>query len=465
MALYHTLPAPLRDLAAGAHGLGLRRWRYGPETERQIEEALERDFWSPAALKIDQENRLEQVLHRAATRVPYYRQQWEARRRRGDRASWTHLENWPILDKEPLRANPRAFVADDCDVRQMYPEHTTGSSGSPLDVWWSRATVRHWYALLEARVRRWNGVSWKDPWANLGGKQVVPGRVTSPPFWVWNPAMHQLYLSSNHVNRRNAPAYVRAIQDYGITHMIVYSSSAALLGAEIEALGLPVLNLKLVATNAEPLFPWQRASIQHALSPNTRETYGMAEITAAASECEAGQLHLWPEVGLLEALDDAGDAVPKGQSGRLIGTGLLNDDMPLIRFVIGDRGQGVTAQTCPCGRTLPVLAPVEGKLNDLIVTPDGRHVFSVMPSLYGQPIRESQIIQETRTRIRLLYVPAPEFTEANARTIVERLQMRLGAVDIALERVDAIPRSAGGKLKAVDCRLSSEEIAQARAES
>lgn len=30
-ALYHRLPYPLRVAAASAHGLRLRRWRYGPE--------------------------------------------------------------------------------------------------------------------------------------------------------------------------------------------------------------------------------------------------------------------------------------------------------------------------------------------------------------------------------------------------------------------------------------------------
>ena len=48
------------------------------------------------------------MLHRAATRVPYYRDYWTERRRGGDTASWEVLENWPILNKEILRQNARA---------------------------------------------------------------------------------------------------------------------------------------------------------------------------------------------------------------------------------------------------------------------------------------------------------------------------------------------------------------------
>ena len=97
---YHGLPAPLRSVAASLRGLYLSYWRYGSETERLVEEALDRESWTPGQWKAWHEERLAHVLHRAATRVPYYREQWAARRRRGDRASWEYLENWPILEKE-----------------------------------------------------------------------------------------------------------------------------------------------------------------------------------------------------------------------------------------------------------------------------------------------------------------------------------------------------------------------------
>ena len=118
--IYHLLPGPARSCAAWLRGAHLRSWRYGPETERLVSEALERDNWSTHRWQVWQEEQLAYVLHRAATRVPYYNVQWTARRRRGDQASWQYLENWPILEKEPLRQNPRAFLADDCDVSRMY---------------------------------------------------------------------------------------------------------------------------------------------------------------------------------------------------------------------------------------------------------------------------------------------------------------------------------------------------------
>lgn len=465
LRLYHALPAPMRSVAASLRGQRLRSWRYGPETEGLVEEALEREHWSPERWKRWQEARLAFVLHRAATKVPYYRDQWAERRRGGDQSSWEYLENWPLLNKEPLREQPTRFVADDCDSRRMYHEHTSGTTGKPLDLWWSRETVRLWFALHEARTRYWNKVSRHDHWAILGGQPVVPANAQRPPFWVWNAPLNQLYLSANHISRRNAPAYVDALARHHVTHLVAYSSSVSVLAREASELGLPAPGLKVIITNAEPLFPWQREAMRQGLGCEVQETYGMAEIVMAASECAAGQLHMWPEVGWLEVLDDTKDvALAAGSSGRFVCTGLLNADMPLIRYTVGDRGRlAPEPTTCQCGRTLPAIAGIEGRNNDLLITRDGRRVFWLNPVFYGIPVSEAQIIQETLDQVRVRYVPTPDFTLQSGRTITERLQSRMGDVKVTLERIDQAPRGANGKLQAVVCNLSAEEREQALA--
>jgi phenylacetate-CoA ligase len=61
LRLYHRLPAPTRSVAASLRGLYLRSWRYGPESERLVAEALEREHWSPERCKAWQEERLAYV--------------------------------------------------------------------------------------------------------------------------------------------------------------------------------------------------------------------------------------------------------------------------------------------------------------------------------------------------------------------------------------------------------------------
>jgi len=460
LSLYHRLPPVGRNAVATLRGYYLRYWRYGPETERLVEEALERDHLSAAQWKAWQEERLAYILHRAVTKVPYYRQQWSERRRQGDRSSWEYLENWPILEKEPLRQNPRAFVAEDCDIRRMFHLHTSGTTGKPLDLWWSRETVRAWYALFEARWRRWYGVSRHDRWAILGGQLVVPIGQTDPPFWVWNAALHQLYMSSYHLSPSHIPHYLDALRKYRVIYLLGYTSALHELASMALELGRDELSLRVVITNAEPVYDYQREMIERAVGCPVRETYGMAEIVAAASECEAGGLHLWPEAGWVEFINDESQALP-GSPGDIVATGLFNADMPLIRFHTGDRGvkQNTSNASCLCGRTLPRVHSFEGRTDDTLYTRDGRRIGRLDPVFKAAlPIREAQIIQETLNRVRVRYVPASSFTKADARSIVERLQERMGNVDVILEATDAIPRGPNGKFRAVICKIPAEEL-------
>jgi phenylacetate-CoA ligase len=448
--IYYRLPEAIRSSAVNFYGVYLKRRRYGPETDLLVGEALERETWSPEQWRAWREARLAFVLRRAATQVPYYREQWAQRRRQGDQASWEYLENWPILGKEPLRAHPQAFLAEDCNPKRMISLHTSGTSGKPLTLWRSYRTERAYYALFEARNRSWYGVSRHDRWAILGGRLVTPVWRRHPPFWVWNAGLNQLYLSSYHLAPDLIPHYLDALVRHRIKYLWGYTSSLYALALQVLRLKRRELRMVVAITNAEPVFDYQRQAIGEAFQCPVRETYGMAEIVAGASECQHGTLHLWPEMGVVEVMCETTPA-PDGASGALVCTGLLNQDMPLVRYQVGDQGARPTEETpCPCGRTLTSLARVEGRVDDILLTADGRRIGRLDPVFKGHfPIHEAQIIQESLQQIRVRYVPSPQFTARDGRSIIEQLQARLGSVEVILEPVSFIPRTAAGKFQAV----------------
>lgn len=55
---YHCLPTLLRSVAGSLRGLYLSYWRYSSETERLVEEALDRESWIPRQWKAWHEERL-----------------------------------------------------------------------------------------------------------------------------------------------------------------------------------------------------------------------------------------------------------------------------------------------------------------------------------------------------------------------------------------------------------------------
>lgn len=416
---------------------------------------IENENWEYQSWETWQTGKLTAILDNAVRNIPFYRQICANGSIKGETGC---LSSWPILEKESVRQNPYAFLAEGTDTKRMFHEHTSGTTGKSLDLWWSKKTVREWYALFEARCRLWHGISRHNRWAILGGQLVTPIRQKKPPFWVWNQALNQLYLSSYHLSPTFIPSYLDALNNYRVEYLWGYTSALYALAIEALKTGRKDLKMKVALTNAEPVFDYQRQAISEAFHCPVHETYGMAEIVAAASECEAGSLHLWPEVGIVEVIEN-GQPAPLGTTGELICTGLLNWDMPLIRYRTGDRGAlEPPDKTCPCGRKLPILKSIEGRIDDVLYTADGRQIGRLDPAFKAHlPVVEAQIIQESFDQIRVRYVPGNEFTQKDGNSIIERLSARLGDVQVILEPVSEIPREKNGKFRAVICEIPEAE--------
>ncbi len=430
--------------------------RYGADTEKLVAEALETERLPSAEIDRRVQERLQYVLARAAREVPYYRQFWQGPGAAGRDSG--RLSDWPVLEKEAVRTAKHDFVVDGCDPSAMIAEHSSGTTGKPLHLWWSREAARRHYAIFEARWRRWYGVTRHDRWAMLGGQLIAPVAQRKPPFWVWNSAFHQLYMSSYHLSKETTPHYLEALKRYRVKYLWGYTSALYALAQDALAMGRDDLRMTVAITNAEPLLPHQRDVIGRAFHCPVRETYGMSELVACASECEAGRLHLWPETGLVEVLD--GDRpVARGETGDLVCTGLINVDMPLVRYRVGDRGAlDDDLSPCACGRTLPRLKFIEGRADDVLYTPEGRRVGRLDTVFKADwPIREAQITQERLDLVYLRFVPDADYTDLVGEQMVAELRKRLGDVCVRLESTDVIPRTSNGKFRAVICNLPAEE--------
>lgn len=454
LQIYHQLPPWARNFAASLRGYYLSRWRYDAQTEKLVEEALERDYWSEKEWKDWQKERLSFVLHRAATRVPFYREQWATRRQNGDKSSWEYLENWRILEKQDLRNRKTEFVADDCNRSKMFHDNTSGTTGTSLDIWLTRDTVKQAYALFEARCRYWYGVSRNDRWAIIGGQLVTPYKQKKPPFWVWNAGLNQLYMSAYHLKPELTKYYLAALVKYRIKYIFGYSAAIYYLAQEALKTNYRDIKLHVAITNAEPLYEYQRTAIETAFNCPVRETYGMAEIAATASECKQGRLHIWQDMGIIEI---APGSKEKNGSGDLICTGLINADMPLIKYRVGDYGR-LSEDRCLCGRTLPLLDGIDGRTDEVLYNIEGRYCTHIHLVMGGNlPIFEAQIIQKSLANVIVRYIPAKGFNVATLETITERIHSRMGNVDVDFEEVSEIPRTSRGKFRAVICDLPPKE--------
>jgi phenylacetate-CoA ligase len=98
-----------------------------------------------------------------------------------------------------------------------------------------------------------------------------------------------------------------------------------------------------------------------------------------------------------------------------------------------------------------VFLDVDGRIEDYVATPDGRLVGRMDHVFKDQhDVAEAQILQQDAGRIDVLLVPRGDWRAETERSVTKELRSRLGEeIEIRIRRVDAIPREANGKFRAV----------------
>ena len=407
-----------------------------------------RERWTKEQWQSWQRERVRLLLTDASQHVPYYRSAWSNDVKRA--ALRGDLSAIPLLEKDALRSQPEAFVNERMPGFPRWTFHTSGTTGTPIKTMWRIPEIRDSLAVREARSARWAGVSFSLPRATFSGRMVEPDPHSAGPFYRYNAVERQAYLSPFHLGPATAAKYVEALRRTGAQWLTGYAVSYYLLARYILEQNLRVPPLRAVITTSEKVTEEMRALMQEAYRCRVYEEYSTVENALFASECEHGRLHVSPDVGVVEILRPDGTACRAGEVGEVVATCLMRRFQPLIRFRLGDLAAW-DDQPCPCGRSMPVLKEVVGRIEDVVVGPDGREMVRFHGIFTDQPhVREGQIVQEALERITVRIVPTPEFGEDDVRDIVHRVQQRLGSeVRVRVERVAAIPRTASGKYKAV----------------
>jgi phenylacetate-CoA ligase len=220
---------------------------------------------------------------------------------------------------------------------------------------------------------------------------------------------------------------------------------------------------RALVLSSEKLTGEMKNVLYAAFGARAYEEFGAVENCVLATECEHGRLHVSPDFGILEIVDDNGEPAPPGTLGRILCTGLANRTQPLIRYEIGDLAAW-SRETCPCGRShLPVLDPVIGRLEDIVVGRDGQVTVRFHGLFINLPnVVEGQVIQESLDSIRVRVVTREGLSQPEIDTIRRRVaDERLGPVRVEVERVDRIERTERGKFRAVINRLPRETIERA----
>jgi phenylacetate-CoA ligase len=457
---YARSPAFVQNAMVTAFGLKIRLERFNRRYESWKKSFDQSERFDAEELTGYQNEHLRRTIANAYSRVPYYR---NVMRERGltpsDFKAQEDLPKLPVLTKSVVRRRWRELIAQDIDPRSLKASPTSGTTGSPLTVYWDKTTDVLWNLLIW-RHREWAGVKFGEPYATLLGRLIVPPPTNRPPFWRRNALWHQTLFSSFHLHPDHIPAYVEEMRHCRARFLESYPSTAFILALGLERLGQK-LPLKAVFTSSEPLLDIQRDLISDRFECEVFDYYGMSEAVMFAGECTAHLgMHHHMEASVVEVIDRHGNPLESGATGRLVGTTLHNDAMPLIRYDTGDMTTRL-ARRCSCGRAHHLYSSVTTKAEDILVAPDGR---LVSPSVLTHPFKplrglvKSQIIQEDLSTLRVLLVADVRPDDRTLSQLREGIAHRLGgAVRIIFEVVPEIPVGPNGKFRWVVSKVPISE--------
>jgi phenylacetate-CoA ligase len=420
----------------------------GPEGTRML--ALQYQFaqserWPPEELRAAQFAQLTRLLHHAKTTVPFYRDRLAgiAEDRPLDAAAFAQI---PLLRRQDIQENFDALItlALPPDHGGMQEGQTSGSTGSPIRFMGTPLTEVFWHAFT-LRDHLWQR---RDFSAKLA---AIRARVSLGAAAGWGASTDSAFSTGPSVmfnTEQSYPQQAQWLMQENPDYLISIASNMQELARHCGRHGLRPPRLREVRTYGEALHPDARAVVRSAWGVPVIDMYSCREAGYLALQCPQHEhYHVQAEGVYLELLDEQGRPCAPGTLGRVVITVLHNFAMPLIRYDIGDYAEA--GEPCDCGRKLPVIRRIVGRVRNMLRLPDG----SLRHPRFGEaqfgiiaPVRQFQVVQKTLHDIEVALVVARTLTPAEEDTLRVQILKNLGhSFRLSFVYKDNIPRSAGGK--------------------
>ena len=422
----------------------------------------ESQWWSADKLAAAQLQQLKKLIAYATTHSPFYRQHLAGIDVANlDRESLYEL---PLLTRALLQENNEAI---DCDLLPqahgvVTESMTSGSTGYPVKFRTTALTSTLWNA-INMREQIWHdrefdrvcaAIRWHSD--SIG---LPPNGVEFENWGLPVSLFHKTgrgYFLDSSTGICNQIAWLQKLQP---SYLMTHPSNLRALITQLRSDGAQLQGLLEVRTVGESISDELRVEVADQFNAKLVDVYSSEELGYMAIQCPVqNQYHVQSESLLLEVLREDGSPCGLNEPGRIVATSLRNYATPLIRYEIGDYGE--LAGPCSCGRGLPVLKTIHGRVRNMLHHPDGSSRwpnFGFRKFMQVSPLRQFQIVQHSLDQIELRVVVDKHLTEQQEAAIKEILRESLGhPFAVKLSYHAALPRGAGGKFEDFVSMLSDE---------
>jgi len=440
----------------------LHAWLLTRRTELYYRELKRSQWLTLDQMRALQEEKLRRLIRHAYHHVGYYRERMEAL---GlvpeDIRTLEDLAKLPLLSKADVRENLHFdLLSDNHDNDRILRIATSGSTGEPFVCYADQHQLEIRLAST-LRSMEWTGWTFGDRQARLWHQTLgmSPSQIARERLDAW--LVRRLFVPAFEMSEGAMDAMLRRIGAFGPVLIDGYAESFNYMAGHLARSQGVGLRPRGIISSAQALPAESRRVIEEAFQTRVFDKYGSREFSGIAYECEAhAGHHVVAESYVIELLKDGREAAP-GELGEVIITDLNNLCLPFIRYRVGDLAEAMDATApCACGRGLPRIGTIDGRVQSLVIASNGK----VLPSSfflhflkdYDYLVKQYQIVQEERGAIIFKVVKGARFAaDLFEREILQALRQHMGEdTRIDVQFVDLIPLVRTGKRQAVISKLS-----------
>ncbi len=366
-----------------------------------------------------------------------------------DRSEWDRL---PVIEKNQIVEHADDLVSEefvaDVALERLIHTHTSGSTGTFLDVYWNKEDMLH--ALLPLWVDRWKaaGIHARDRLCQfnttLANDKVF--EINGNTMIVSKDRLSPLYLEDTY----------RRIREFEPEWMILHPAMAFFLMEQARKMDLPAFeSVRYVELTGEMAWEGLRAELESSWDCVVNMHYGTMEVQSIGYE-EGGRYRLYDQTTYVEVLDDEGKEVGEGNSGNIYVTSLHNRVMPFVRYGTGDVGRIRSERKD--GKWQRYLVLEKARKNDRIRLEDGESIpadvllkpVEMVNGYYQNVIYQFQAVQKSASQMELNIVMDEEFGREKFMQLYRNViqDTVVGDMDFAFTFTAGIrPHSDTGKIK------------------
>jgi len=355
------------------------------------------------------------------------------------------LDAWPPRTPAEVRVDPRAFTGR---ATWTLPSSTGGTTGTPLPLWRSLRSVAAEQAALDFVLARFGVDAARAKVAVLRGDDIKAPDDRRPPFWQDSQAGRRRVFSSNHLGEDTVAAFADALRAFGADYWWVYPTTLESLCRWSERAGI-TLSVPLLFSSSESLDLRVRRDAAERFGARVVDYYGQAERVAFAWSETPGEWRFLPGYGHVELLPAEPDE--DGPRWEIVGTGLWNEAMPLVRYRTGDLVRGEPGWTAADLEAIALgvkpFGGVLGRDREFLVAPDGRWLTGMDHLHRGvENVVRIQIVHETPEQVTILVIPGRGYGERERAQLVEHARAKMpSTMTVSVREVDALEKTALGK--------------------